>query len=106
MSQVNVTIMGMQFTLACKDGEEPALLQAVELVDRRMAALRDTNKVRGGDRIAVMVALGFAAELLEASRRGGAFPGQNLIEVEQCVASMHQVLDRVLDELEQPGQVH
>ena len=68
MSQLNVMIMGQSFALTCKEGEEGALLQAVRYLDQRMSAIRDAGRIKGNDRIAVIAALGMAAELL-ATRR-------------------------------------
>ena len=54
MTTLDVTIMGQAYRLACKEGEELALKQAVAYLDERMNSIRDTGKVKGTDRIAVM----------------------------------------------------
>ena len=64
MIQLDVTIMGNPYRLACREGEERALKEAVSYLDGKMTALRDSGKVKGNDRIAVMAALSVAAELL------------------------------------------
>ncbi|MDP5009325.1 MAG: cell division protein ZapA, partial [Glaciimonas sp.] len=66
MTQLNVNIMGQPYTLSCKEGEETALRQAVAYLDGKMCTIRDSGKVRGNDRIAVIAALGMAAEMLSA----------------------------------------
>jgi cell division protein ZapA (FtsZ GTPase activity inhibitor) len=63
MIQVDVSIMGQAYRLACKEGEEATLQQAVAYLDKKMCAIRDSGKIKGNDRIAVMAALGIAAEL-------------------------------------------
>ena len=64
MIQLDVSIMGQPYKLACKEGEEGALQEAVAYLDGKMSAIRDAGKLKGNDRIAVMAALGIAAELL------------------------------------------
>ena len=71
MTQLSVNIMGQAYTLACKEGEEATLQQAVAYLDNKMCAIRDAGKIRGNDRIAVIAALGIAAELLSAKAPDG-----------------------------------
>lgn len=61
---IDVNIMGREFTVACTDEERPALLEAVSYLDRKMHDIRDTGKVVGIDRIAIMAALNLSHELL------------------------------------------
>lgn len=96
MIQIDVAIMGQSYRLACKDGEEEALRQAVAYLDDRMCAIRDAGKVKGNDRIAVMAALGIAAELLSTKSIEGPFADMTLAEVKQKIAAMHTVLDAAL----------
>lgn len=96
MIQVDVTIMGQPYRLACKEGEEDALRQAVNYLDERMCTIRDAGKVKGNDRIAVMAALGIAAELLSTKSAEGPFAGMTLAEVKQKIVAMHSVLDAAL----------
>jgi cell division protein ZapA len=60
MRQIEVTIMGQSYVLACPDDGEEALLAAVSRVDREMCALRDAGRVRARERIAVLAALNLA----------------------------------------------
>ena len=59
MIHVDVTIMGQPYKLACKADEARALREAANLLDKKMSAIRDTGKIKGNDRIAVMAALGW-----------------------------------------------
>ena len=61
---LDVTILGRDFKVACKEGEREELMQAVALLDKRMREIRDAGKVSGADRIAVMAGLNIAHELL------------------------------------------
>ena len=96
MIQLDVTIMGHPYSLLCKDVESETLKQAVKYLDDRMCNIRDAGKVKGNDRIAVMAALGIAAELLASKSTDGPFADMTLAEVKQQVATMHTVLDAAL----------
>ena len=96
MSQLDVSIMGQAYKLACKDGEEAALQEAVAYLDSKMCAIRDSGKIKGNDRIAVMAALGIAAELLATKSPEGPLANMTLAEVKQQISAMHTVLDTAL----------
>ena len=66
MKQVEVTILGQSYILACPDDGQAALLQAVAMVDREMSAIRDAGKVKARERMAVLAALNLAYRLAEA----------------------------------------
>jgi cell division protein ZapA len=96
MKQVDVTIMGQPYKLACKASEEATLREAVLYVDRKMSVIRDAGKIKGNDRIAVMTALGMAAELLTMKSPQGPLSDLSMSEVRQKMAAMNQVLDSAL----------
>ncbi len=62
---VSVHILDKEYRIACKQGEQEGLLASARYVDQRMREIRQSGKVIGSDRIAVMVALNIAHELLE-----------------------------------------
>lgn len=96
MIQVNASIMGQAYTLACKEGEEAALQQAVAYLDERMCAIRDAGKIKGNDRIAVMAALSIAAEMLAVRSPEGPFQEMSVAEIQQKINVMHTVIDQAL----------
>ncbi len=96
MTTVDITIMGQPYRLACKEGEELALKRAVALLDERMGAIRDAGKVKGTDRIAVMAALGIAADYLAARSIDGPFADIPVAEVRDRMTAMHSLLDAAL----------
>jgi cell division protein ZapA len=65
---LDVSILGREFKVACKEAERAELNEAVALLDRRMREIRDSGKVSGTDRIAVMAALNLAHDLLRERR--------------------------------------
>ncbi|MDZ4141137.1 MAG: cell division protein ZapA [Methylotenera sp.] len=61
---VDVNIMGREFTVACSDEERPGLINAVNFLDKKMRDIRDSGKIIGVERIAIMAALNLSHELL------------------------------------------
>lgn len=96
MTTIDVTIMGQAYRLACKEGEELALKQAVAYLDERMCAIRDAGKVKGTDRIAVMAALGMAADYLGSRSADGPFASMSVSEMRQKITAMNTLLDSAL----------
>ena len=96
MIHLDVTIMGQPYRLACRDGEERTLREAVAYLDGKMCQLRDSGKVKGTDRIAVMAALSVAAEFLSVKSPQGPLSDMSILEVKQKLEAMHTVLDKAL----------
>lgn len=94
--QLDVIIMGQPYRLACKEGEQIALKQAVAYLDERMNAIRDAGKIKGNDRIAVIAALGIAAEFLSARSSQGPFAELSVADVREKITTMHTLLDSAL----------
>ena len=69
VSQVNVTINGRQFRMACEDGQEDHLQRLAKDLDDRIVALRGQFGEIGDARLTVMAALMVADELSETARR-------------------------------------
>jgi cell division protein ZapA len=65
MKQIEVTILGQGYVLGCPEGGETLLHAAVASVDQEMSAIRDGNKVKARERIAVLAALNLAYRLAE-----------------------------------------
>lgn len=62
---VTVRIMGREYTVECPPDEHEALVTSAEFLNERMIAIRRRGKSLGTERIAVMVALNIARELLQ-----------------------------------------
>jgi cell division protein ZapA len=65
MKQMEVTILGQSYLLACPEGGEALLQAAVSTVDQEMSAIRDAGKVKARERMAVLAALNLAYQLAE-----------------------------------------
>jgi cell division protein ZapA len=71
-AHVNVKILDKEYEVSCPADEKAALLDSAELLHSKMAEIRNSGKVTGLDRIAVMAALNLANELLRARSSGHA----------------------------------
>ena len=69
MSQVNVSINGRQFRMACEDGEEARLLRLAADLDASIAQLRTRFGEIGDTRLTVMAALTLADQLSETKEK-------------------------------------
>ena len=96
MIHLDITIMGQPYRLACKAEEERALREAASFLDKKMTTIRDAGRVKGNDRIAVMAALGMAAEFLSARSPQGPLSDMSLLDMQDKIAAMHKVLDSAL----------
>lgn len=62
---VTINVMGREFRVAAPGGEERQLVASVEYLNKKMREIRDTGKVVGNERIAIMAALNIAHEFLQ-----------------------------------------
>ena len=69
---LDVSLLGRDYRIACAESERAELDEAIALLDRRMREIRESGKVGGSERIAVMAALNLAHDLLRARKSGGA----------------------------------
>ena len=63
---VTIKVLDKEFRVACPEAEQPALIESAQYLSEKMREVRDTGKVIGMDRIAVMTALNLVHELLQS----------------------------------------
>ena len=68
-AQVSVRILDKEYQVACLVDERTDLLDSAEILNTRMREIRDSGRIVGLDRIAVMAALNMANDLLHAKER-------------------------------------
>lgn len=68
-AQVTVRILEKEYFVACPPGERDDLLESAAYLNSRMREIRDSGKIVGLDRIAVMAALNMANDLLKLRAR-------------------------------------
>jgi cell division protein ZapA len=95
---LDVSILGREYRVACKESERAELLQAVQFLDRRMREIRDTGKVVGSERIAVMAALNITHELLGHKGGAPATSGFDSPAVQRRISAMQTAIDRAMAE--------
>ena len=74
-AHVSVRILEKEYQVSCPASERTDLLDSAEALNVKMREIRDSGKVVGLDRIAVMAALNMANELLHAKARDEALEG-------------------------------
>jgi cell division protein ZapA len=62
---VSVKILDKEYQVSCQQDEVDALTASARYLDQQMRQIRESGKVFGLDRIAVMAALNLANELLQ-----------------------------------------
>jgi cell division protein ZapA len=75
ITRVSVRVLDREYQVACPAEERSDLLDSAEYLDSKMREVRDTGKVVGLDRIAVISALNIANELIKVRRNGGPLDG-------------------------------
>jgi cell division protein ZapA len=61
---ITVRILDKEFRVACPENEQNSLMASADLLNSRMREVRDSGKVFGADRVAIMAALNLTHELL------------------------------------------
>ena len=74
-AQVSVRILDKEYQVACPANERTDLLDSAEVLNAKMLEIRDSGRIVGIDRIAVMAALNMANDLLHAQARDRTFDG-------------------------------
>lgn len=64
---VVVKLLDKEYQVTCPPGQQEALAKSAGYLERKMREIRQTGKVIGVERIAVMAALNIANELLQNS---------------------------------------
>ena len=66
--QVSIRILDKDYRIACEPHEQEGLRESARLLDGRMREIRQTGRVIGTDRIAVMAALNIAHDLIQLQK--------------------------------------
>lgn len=85
---VKVTILDKEYLIACPEEEKVGLMESAAYLNRRMKEVRDSGKVVGSERIAMMVALNLTHEMLQSQ--------ENSEEISQLVENRITAMNRRL----------
>ena len=69
LAQISVRILDKEYQVACPAEERTDLLDSAEILNNKMREIRDSGRIVGLDRIAVMAALNMANDLIHAKAR-------------------------------------
>jgi cell division protein ZapA len=87
---IEINILGRAYKVACSREEESALIAAANYLDGKMREIRDSSKVIGAERIAIMAGLNLAHDLLS---HGGGLIDETRTRLAQCNALLDTVLE-------------
>ncbi len=90
---VSLMIMGKEYRIACDEEEQDLLIVSAQQLDVQMRKMRDSGKINGPDRIAVMAALNVGHELQLMKNKNIAL-NQRLNE---CLSRLTSKIDDALD---------
>jgi|TARA_R110002072_G_scaffold99563_16_gene219026 cell division protein ZapA len=93
---VTVQILEKEYQVACPEEQESQLVTSAKYLDKQMRSIRNSGKVIGLERIAVMAALNIGYELLQASDHPEANPPSG-----DSVKRLNRKLDDALYDLRQ-----
>lgn len=62
---VTIRVLDKEYQIACPPEEREALLESARYLDGKMREIRDTRKMVGADRVAIMAALNITHDLLK-----------------------------------------
>ena len=91
---VTVRILDKEYFVGCPPDERNDLLESAEYLNKKMREIRDTGKVVGADRIAVMAALNMANELLRLRKQDQEIQGNVSNRVKQMRERVEGALQR------------
>ena len=92
---VSVKILDKEYQVACPADEVEALTAAARYLDAQMQQIRDSGKVFGLDRIAVMAALNITNEFL--ANRNSSSSAQSELDMDEIVENVRRHLLNELD---------
>ncbi|MEO5694452.1 MAG: cell division protein ZapA [Usitatibacter sp.] len=91
---ITINILGREFRVGCPEGEEKQLHASVEYLNRKLKEVRDTGKVVGNERIAIMAALNIAHEAMSSPGKGSGSAENPAIR--RRIVAMQEALDAAL----------
>jgi cell division protein ZapA len=96
---VTVKILDKDYQVALPEDQEAELMVSAKYLDKQMRSIRDSGKVIGLERIAVMAALNISHELLRASEEPA------MVELPPSAESVQRINRKLDDALYQLRQL-
>ncbi|MCF7521518.1 cell division protein ZapA [Neisseria sp. ZJ106] len=95
--QVSLEIMNTVLTINTPSEEKATLLQAVDMLNKKSQAIKESGRIVGSDRIIIMAALNVVHDLLKMSLKDDLAIG----EFERKITDMTAACDKALARLNQ-----
>ena len=105
MAQVDVSVNGQSYRIACEDGQEDRLVDLAAMVDEKVLGLVDQIGQVGSNRLLVMAALIIADELVDLKNEvGSSRELEDNIKQEDMVLTLQEItkrIENIADQVEQ-----
>ena len=105
MAQVDVSINGQSYLIACEDGKEDRLVDLATMVDEKVLDLVNQIGQVGSNRLLVMAALIIADELVDLKNEAGSLQEQkdntNQHDTVLALQEITKRIENIADQVEQ-----
>ena len=105
MAQVDVSVNGQSYRIACEDGQEDRLVDLAAMVDEKVTGLVNQIGQVGSNRLLVMAALIIADELVDLKNEvSSSRELEDNIKQEDMVLTLQEItkrIENIADEVEQ-----
>ena len=96
MAQVDVSVNGQSYRIACEDGQEDRLVDLATMVDEKVLELVNQIGQVGSNRLLVMAALIIADELVDLKNEAGSLQEQkDNINQQDTVLALQEITKRI-----------
>ena len=92
VNSLTVQILGKEYRVGCPEGEEENLRSAARHLNKQMNEIKNNGNIIGTEKIAVMVALNLASDLLQLDR----LQDQKMAKTEQKIEFLTKKVEQVL----------
>lgn len=93
IQQVQVDILGRQFNIGTPASEYTTLVQAVQMLNDKIAAIQNSGRIVETDKIVIMAALNLTHDLLKLTLQDGLAIG----DFERRISILIQACDEAVD---------
>ena len=105
MAQVDVSVNGQSYRIACEDGQEDRLVDLATMVDEKVLDLVNQIGQVGSTRLLVMAALIIADELVDLKNEAGSsqelVDNSNQQDTVLALQEITKIIENIADQVEQ-----
>ncbi|WP_094752438.1 cell division protein ZapA [Psychromonas sp. CD1] len=92
MANIEISILGQQYKIACPEGEEKALQKTVEQFNLKLNKIKSNTRTLRNEQLIVMVALNLCHELNTEKAKNQ----QQTQELNNRIQALHQSIENAL----------